>query len=445
MREGVGQQVLTAESEAKTATAAVEIDLANPNPLPVRRAETRARRNTGKPVTSSEPRAVRTIVVRDVRELEGFSAAWMSLARDAADSNVFYEPWWLLPSLNYLHFGREVVFVLMFGADPDCPTGPELLCAIFPFELAARYRGLPARVLRLLRPKYNRLCTPLVRRGFVTECVSALLDWTERNREGASIVEFRFITGEGRIAQELHQQVSDRHWSAYQSDCTVRALLRPMSNADFYLEQALRGKHRKEFRRLENRLNDAGPTTYRCLEPQGDAKPWISSFLKLESGGWKGKSGSSLESQDNTRRFFEESAVEAHRHGQLMMLGLFHKDRPIALKCNLFSGHGAFAFKIAFDEEYARFSPGMLLEIENVRRLHDMREIAWMDSTAEAQHFMINRLWVDRRTIETLVVSPNRAWGNFIVSSFPFMRWMKGAAHDAFAGINARKKIREAN
>jgi hypothetical protein len=369
----------------------------------------------------------------------------MALAKEAADPNVFYEPWWLLPSLRYLHSGRDMLFLLMFAPDPDCPTSPEMLCGMFPFELAPNYRGLPCRVLRLLRPTYNRLCTPLVHREFVRECVAALLDWTEKNPEGAPLVEFRFITGDGRVAQELHQQTSERRWMVFQSDCTIRALFKPMQSAALYLEQALRGKHRKEFRRVENRLSEMGPTEYRCLGPRDDAKPWIASFLELESNGWKGQSGSSLSSREETRRFFEESALEAHKQGQLMMLGLFHRGRPIALKCNLFSGHGSFAFKIAFDEDYGAYSPGMLLEIENVKRLHDMREIAWMDSTAEAKHFMINRLWIDRRTVETLVVSPNRVWGNFIVSGFPFLRWVKGATHQVLGGINIGKKTQGTN
>lgn len=445
MDEDLTQAVLTVNSASKAECATVEIDPAHskfPQPRP---AETRPLRTAAKPTAIRDLRAIRTLVVRDARELETFKSPWMALARDAADPNVHYEPWWLLPSLRYLHCCRDVLFLLMFAPDPDCSTGPEMLCGMFPFELAPRYRGLPSRVLRLLRPKYNRLCTPLVHRDFVTECVGALLDWTEHSSDSAPLVEFRFIAGEGRVAQELHQQISDRRWTVFQSDCTIRALFKPMPSAEFYLERALRGKHRKEFRRLENRLNEMGPIEYRSLEPRGDARDWIASFLELESSGWKGKSGSSLAAREETRRFFEESALEAHRQGQLMMLGLFHRNRPIAIKCNFFSGHGSFAFKIAFDEDYARYSPGMLVEIENVRRLHDMREVAWMDSTAEAQHFMINRLWLDRRTVETLVVSPNRAWGNFILSGFPLLRWVKGATHHILEGISVGKKTQGTN
>ena len=388
---------------------------------------------TGCTETSTTSR-IFTVVIRHVQELETLRSTWAELAQDAVDPNVYYEPWMLLPALRYLHSSRGLVFLLMFSLDPKHPTVPPLLCGMFPFERQTHYRGLPCRVLRLLRPKYNRLCTPLVHREFVAECVTALIDWLEQSPDSCPLVEFRFIAGEGRFAQELHQQITERRLMAFQSECTVRALFKPMSSGESYLERALKGKRRKEFRRLENRLSEAGRIEYRCLDPKGDAKPWITSFLELESRGWKGEMGSSLASQEDARRFFEESAQEAHRHGQLMMLGLFHENKAIALKCNFVSGHGSFAFKIAFDEEYGRYSPGMLLEMENVRRLHTMPEVAWMDSTADAQHFMINRLWIDRRTVETLVVSVNRPPGGLIVAGLPLLRWMKGTVHHVLDG-----------
>ena len=92
------------------------------------------------------------------------------------------------------------------------------------------------------------------------------------------------------------------------------------------------------------------------------------------------------------REFFVSAATAAHDVGQLMLLGLFLDDRPLALKRNFLAGAGGFAFKIAFDEAYRAFSPGFLLEVEHVRRLHRRPEIRWMDSCAAAQHAMINRL-----------------------------------------------------
>src|SRR6185503_3504833 len=96
----------------------------------------------------------------------------------------------------------------------------------------------------------------------------------------------------------------------------------------------------------------------------------------------------------------------------------------IAMKCNFLAGAGSFAFKIAFDETCARYSPGVLLELENIRRLHSRRELRWMDSCADSGHPMIEGLWRDRRTVETLVVSTGKGMGGLVVSALPLLKWI---------------------
>src|SRR5262245_64353616 len=80
-------------------------------------------------------------------------------------------------------------------------------------------------------------------------------------------------------------------------------------------------------------------------------------FLEFESNSWKGKGGRALVCSETDRKYFVEIAREAFRRGKLMMLALRFNGRPIAYKVNFLSGDGSFAFKIAFDEEYARYSP----------------------------------------------------------------------------------------
>jgi hypothetical protein len=59
---------------------------------------------------------------------------------------------------------------------------------------------------------------------------------------------------------------------------------------------------------------------------------------------------------------------------------------------------GAFAFKTAFAEDFARYSPGVLLQRENLGLLADP-DLAWCDSCAAANHPMIDHLWRERRAI----------------------------------------------
>ncbi len=65
---------------------------------------------------------------------------------------------------------------------------------------------------------------------------------------------------------------------------------------------------------------------------------------------------------------------------------------------------GAFSYKTAFDEDFARFSPGVLLQLENLAML-DRKTIDWTDSCAASDHPMIDSLWEERRPIGRLSVA----------------------------------------
>ena len=51
--------------------------------------------------------------------------------------------------------------------------------------------------------------------------------------------------------------------------------------------------------------------------------------------------------------------VQFRAAGRLQLLALTAGERTAALKCNLLAGDEVFCFKIAYDEAYARFSPGV--------------------------------------------------------------------------------------
>ena len=62
--------------------------------------------------------------------------------------------------------------------------------------------------------------------------------------------------------------------------------------------------------------------------------------------------------------------------------------------------------------------------LENIRRFHARPELRWMDSCADPGHFMVNRLWLDRRGLADLVTTTGRAAGELMVSSLPLLHWM---------------------
>lgn len=362
--------------------------------------------------------ALRLVVLDQPAALAGHMAAWNDLAAAALEPNVFYEPWLMLPAIDAFGGGARLRYVLVYR---DERGGLPVLCGLFPLERVARYRGVPFAHLRLWRHPHCFLGTPLVRASHARECLLAFLDWLERDAQGSAAVRWEQLRADGpffRTLEEVLAQSRRRSFVPYRFE---RALLQRGALLD---EGPLSRKGAKELRRLERRLAQAGGAEYAELERPEELESWIADFLELEARGWKGRGGSALASSAAGRLFFTRASRAAARRGRLMMLGLRSAGRFVAMKCNFLSDEGGFAFKIAYDEDYARFSPGTLLELENMRRFEARPGLQWMDSCAASDHFMANRLWPDRRSLVDLVTTTGRAAGDLMVSSLPFVHWI---------------------
>jgi CelD/BcsL family acetyltransferase involved in cellulose biosynthesis len=365
------------------------------------------------------------IVVDRQEALEEHIPAWEALAAEALEPNVFYEPWMLLPAWRYFGTRRDIRVVLVFRTESSGPAGSKSLCGVFPIERERWYRELPVRVVRLWKHPHCFLGTPLIRADFAVETLAAFLDWLVSDERLPSMMEFRYIPSEGSFSQLLVDELNRRELLSFVPERFTRALFRPTTDGANYLEAALSGKRRKELRRQANRLSERGRLECLQLSPQGDVQAWIQDFLSLEASGWKGKDGGALAVNEATREFFLAVVTEAFRQDRLMMSALTLDGRPIAQKCNFLAAPGSFAYKIAYDETYAGYSPGVHLEIENIRCWGQRPEIVWMDSCAVWNHFMATRLWTERRTIQTVLVATGRWPSDAVVSVLPLRVWLR--------------------
>jgi hypothetical protein len=256
-------------------------------------------------------------------------------------------------------------------------------------------------------------------------------------------MEFQRIQADGPFAEALASLLHRTQALTFVDEQYPRALLRPFSDADQYLSTAISGDHRKDLRRRTRRLSEQGYLQFRELTSEAQIETWLERFLELEQSGWKGRDGGAFACRAEDREYFLSIMRSGFERGRLMMLGIELDGAPISLKCNFLAGDGAFAFKIAYDERYSRYSPGLLLEIENIRRVHARRELKWMDSCASPDHPMIDRLWLDRRVIHNIVVPAGGGWGQFWVSVLPLMRWAKRKATAARSSLWKRRDSEE--
>ena len=332
---------------------------------------------------------LRLLSAADLSE-PAFMAQWHRLIARAAEPNPFFEPWFLLPSLAQWGHADRVVTKAWF-VDGD-------LAGLLPIVRSAAYYGhIITHATGWLHD--NAFCgTPLIAAGHEAAFWRTMLAHFDRSARRALFLHLPLLPAEGPAAAALDRVLAEAGRAHYLAADQTRALLTGSASPADYLAAAMTPKKRKELRRQRNRLAELGALTFeRCDDASGLAD-WIGEFLTLESAGWKGKAGSALASAPETREFFTAALHGAAAAGRLERLTLRLDGRAIAMLVNFLTPPGAYSFKTAYDEDFGRFSPGLLLQLENLALL-DRADIDWADSCAVQGHPMIERLWRGERRI----------------------------------------------
>ncbi len=338
------------------------------------------------------------LLTRADLEDPAFITGWERLAARAAEPNPFFEPWYLLPSLRQWGTAERVVTKAWFHQGR--------LAGLLPVVRNAGYYGHAVTHARgWLHP--NAFCgVPLIAAGQEDAFWQALLAHFDRSARRALLLHLPLLPAEGPVNAALDRVLAARGRAHYTVTEEHRALLRGEGSAATYLEAAMSAKKRKELRRQHNRLAEEGALAFERLTDDAGLAEWTAEFLALEAAGWKGEAGSALACAPETRGLFAESLAGAAAAGKLERLALRLDGRAIAMLVNFITPPGAYSYKTAFDEAYARSSPGMLLQLENLALL-ERPGVQWADSCAVEGHPMIERLWRDKRRM----VSRNIAIG----------------------------------
>ncbi|RYE97705.1 MAG: GNAT family N-acetyltransferase, partial [Oxalobacteraceae bacterium] len=315
---------------------------------------------------------------------------WDALAQWASCPNPFFESWYLLPALETFDVPGEVSLVRV--------EADGVLAGLLPLIRTPRYYRHRLPHWAGWAHGNSFLGAPLIARGLEKPVWRALLNWADEHARGTLFLHLAQLPLEGPLADALRSILAEDRRPAALVHREERALLASPLSPDAYLEAALSGKKRKELRRQHNRLSELGDLAFERRSDTAGLDEWIDAFLQLEASGWKGTSGHALLNETRTRGLFGTALRGAAGRGRLERLTLALDGAPIAMLANFITPPGAFSFKTACDEQYSRFSPGVLLQRENLALL-DRTNIDWTDSCASADHPMIDHFWRERRAI----------------------------------------------
>ena len=338
----------------------------------------------------------------DWRAAKAMQPAWEALTARVLEPNIYLEPAFALAATEHLAARARPRFLFVSAHDDGADA--IRLIGVFPI--------LPPRLLiRFVAgwlPKQAALGSPLLDRDEGAAALDLALQWMDRHVPGAAGVRWSLLEGDGPVASLIVERAKARGLATHRFDLGARAELVSGTDVENMLRRTMSRKHRK-YRKLEHkRLEELGSLTYISARAPQEVQAAAKDFLAMEASGWKGRLGSALTSRQSSHAFartmLEEQAVLGKCHIDTLAID----GRPIAMGVVLITGHEAFLWKIAFDEAYADYSPGVQFMLEFSQRQALDSDITITDSCAIPDHPMFNHIWTDKMPISDIFVSLSR-------------------------------------
>ncbi len=309
------------------------------------------------------------------------------------EPNVFFNPHFLAPAMPRLE-DREVRLAVIRDGDEH----KNRLRLLVPFSI-------DRPPMRTWASPFGPLGTPLVDRddpGGVIDDFIAML--SRPHLKLPKVLVLPDMRLDGAVASLVKSVAEARGLPLVTMSKVERAFLESSLDGEAYLKASLTSNRYREFRRLKRKLAEQGELVHDVARGPEEIRPAIEGFLALEAAGWKGRRRTAM-ATDRYRAAFAREAVHGLAEHDLCRIHSLTSGGKLIASLIVFVEAGvAYTWKTAYDENFAAFSPGVLLMIEVTKQHLDDPNIDLTDSCAVPDHPMISRLWSERKPIGTLVV-----------------------------------------
>jgi len=322
------------------------------------------------------------------------------LSNRAMEPNVFFSARFLAPAMPRIE-ERQVRIALI----RDNNGKRSRMRLLMPFSVDKPGFAVGPSIIRVWANAFGPLGTPLVDGEEAAETLDNLFEGLlRRELHLPTTLVLPDVRLNGPFVQMAKAVAIGRNLPITVANTYSRPMLQSSEDALDYLTAAISPSHLREMRRQWRQLEKQGELVYSVARQPGDVHRRMEEFMAIEASGWKGKKRSALVLDRHHAAFAREAisnlaGVDAVRIHTIDLNG-----KAIASMIVLMMGGEAYTWKTAFNEEFARYSPGKLLMGELTEWQLDDANIVRSDSCAVADHPLMSRFWREREEMGTLII-----------------------------------------
>ena len=322
------------------------------------------------------------------------------LSNRAMEPNVFFTSRFLAPAMPRLE-DREIRLAVI----RDETETRSRLRLLMPFSVERPGFAIVAPIIRAWSNHFGPLGTPLVDAENAGEVMDHFLEALGREEMRLpSVLVLPDIRLGGPFAQMARAIAMSRNLPVDVTGEQARPMLESLLDGEAYLKASIKSSHMREMRRQWGHLEKLGRVSYEVARQPQDIRLRMEEFLLLEASGWKGKKRTAMLS-DRLRAAFAREAVNNLAEIDAARIHTIDIDgKAIASMIVLLMNGDAYTWKTAFNEDFARYSPGKILTAQITDWHLDDANIVRTDSCAVPDHPIMSRLWQEREAMGTLLI-----------------------------------------
>ncbi len=319
---------------------------------------------------------------------------WEALEQRSTEGNASLSPCFVVPAAKNLTPTRKPSLLVVESGRPAAE-----LVGLVLVQRSAGSRLLPMPHLKAYRSIHSLSDGLLVDAELSELVVESLFEYLTENRHRWHGLEFNAIGSASPLQEEMDATTGEFGMRWFADEEWQRPILRTAGQESADVNALLGNKRCKKLMRKLRQLERSGQVSQRTTRIYPDQTSFIDRFLRLESLGWKGAAKTALASDPAQNRFFREMIAGFARSQRAEFVELLVDQQVAATACTLISGCRGSLFKIGWDPQFAKSSPGMLnafLQLKNTSR--DFGDLEYIDSCAAPDSFL-GRVWPSQRTM----------------------------------------------